>query len=835
MIKDRHKTKEQLIAELEELRQRTSRLGALEESLQKTQARLELALKGADLGLWDYNLETGEAYVNERRAEMVGYSVDELGPHISSWGKLVHPDDIERVTNAFNAHVEGRTPLYESEHRLRHKSGEYIWVLARAKVVEWDERGYPVRIVGTSLDITYRKQTEEALQSARNELERQVEERTAELRDANEQLRRQISVCRQAEDALRESEARYRFLAEHAQDILWTMDLNMHTTFVSRSIEKVLGFTHEERMRQDAREQLTPESCEIAQQRLLEDLRIEREQGIQPEKFVVIELDYLHKNGSIVCLESVMSFIRDEKGAPIGIHGLSRDITERKRAEEALKQSEERLALALDGANLGIWSWDLTTGKAVWAERTLQLLGYGPSETESDVKSWKKLVHPEDWPKVSENLNLHIQGKLPTFEVEYRILNKYGDWQWVQAQGKAIGFDADGKPIRMTGVIADATDRKKAEESLAKSEELQRTILSTSPVGIGLSVGRNMVWVNDAWKEMFGLGPNDADPLTINARVLYPTQEEFERVGNVLYEGIEAGQVHETDATMIRKDGTTFDVHLAMKAVDTSDPSRGTIAAITDITNRKRAEREHERAVSLLRSTLESTADGILVVDMDGTIVSFNNRFSELWKIPEQVLALREDKAALVFVLSQLKDPQGFITKVEELYSQPGTESFDVLEFKDGRVFERYSRPQTIGEKIVGRVWSFRDVTERKRAEEEGERLRNQLLQAQKMEAIGTLTGGIAHDFNNLLTIINGFAELILLQTKEDDPRRKDLKKILQTGQKGADMVQRLLAFSKSDKVRLEPLDLNRHCRKLNQAGGKHVSQDDRDRDYQGG
>ena len=101
------------------------------------------------------------------------------------------------------------------------------------------------------------------------------------------------------------------------------------------------------------------------------------------------------------------------------------------------------------------------------------------------------------------------------------------------------------------------------------------------------------------------------------------------------------------------------------------------------------------------------------------------------------------------------------------------------------------------------------DATDRKRAQEERQSLRNQLLQAQKMEAIGTLTGGIAHDFNNLLTIINGFAELILLETKEDDPRRKDLKKILQTGQKGADMVRRLLAFSKKAQVNPHPLDLN--------------------------
>jgi putative nucleotidyltransferase with HDIG domain/PAS domain S-box-containing protein len=125
-----------------------------------------------------------------------------------------------------------------------------------------------------------------------------------------------------------------------------------------------------------------------------------------------------------------------------------------------------------------------------------------------------------------------------------------------------------------------------------------------------------------------------------------------------------------------------------------------------------------EKTVSLLRGTLDSTADGILVVNNAGKIESFNQRFIELWGIPESIIASRDDNRALTFVLDQLKTPDEFLTKVRELYSDPDAESFDVLEFKDGRFFERYSRPQKIGEKSVGRVWSFRDITKHKRAEE---------------------------------------------------------------------------------------------------------------------
>jgi len=137
-----------------------------------------------------------------------------------------------------------------------------------------------------------------------------------------------------------------------------------------------------------------------------------------------------------------------------------------------------------------------------------------------------------------------------------------------------------------------------------------------------------------------------------------------------------------------------------------------------DITERRLAERELRETLSLLNATFESTADGILVVDLAGRIVSFNRTFAELWRIPDSILEAKDHAQTIAFVLEQLADPQGFLSKVRDLYARPDASSFDVLTFKDGRIFERFSQPQRIAGKSVGRVWSFRDVTESKRAEQ---------------------------------------------------------------------------------------------------------------------
>ena len=180
------------------------------------------------------------------------------------------------------------------------------------------------------------------------------------------------------------------------------------------------------------------------------------------------------------------------------------------------------------------------------------------------------------------------------------------------------------------------------------------------------------------------------------------------------------GAVREFEFQIRRPDGAERTVLDACHAA--TDPATGETlyhGILVDITDRKAEEARLEHWFSLLRATLESTADGILVVDGKGKIVSFNQKFAEMWKIPGDILVAGDDQRALESVRGQLKYPDRFLAKVQELYADPDATSSDIIEFADGRVFERYSQPQRVGGRSVGRVFSFRDVSERDKAEAE--------------------------------------------------------------------------------------------------------------------
>jgi PAS domain S-box-containing protein len=199
--------------------------------------------------------------------------------------------------------------------------------------------------------------------------------------------------------------------------------------------------------------------------------------------------------------------------------------------------------------------------------------------------------------------------------------------------------------------------------------------------------------------------------------MLHP--DDRERVVVLLDAARRKGVRFQAEYKLRRKDGgyrRIRDVGVFVKGKD--GKAMRMLGTMTDVTEWQKAEEALASSLSMLKATLESTADGILVVDKNGRVQTINRQFQDMWRIPDSLASVGDDDRLLEYVVAQPKDPEAFLSKVRWLYDHPSQESSDVLEFKDGRVFERTSKPQRIGRRIVGRVWSFRDVTKRKRAED---------------------------------------------------------------------------------------------------------------------
>lgn len=219
-------------------------------------------------------------------------------------------------------------------------------------------------------------------------------------------------------------------------------------------------------------------------------------------------------------------------------------------------------------------------------------------------------------------------------------------------------------------------------------------------------------WANPAFTRLTGYALDEA--IGRKPRDLIKSGVQSREFYERLWQTIIYGRVWRGELVNRRKDGTLYHEEMTVTPIpDENGAIRRFVAVKQDITERKQTETQTEAAQSLLRATLEATADGILVVDRGGRIVSYNRRFTELWRIPDAVLETRNDDAALNYVFDQLAEPEAFLQKVRQWYSEPEAEGEDMIYLRDGRVFERATRPQLLDGDVVGRVWSFRDVTGR--------------------------------------------------------------------------------------------------------------------------
>ncbi|MCU0576671.1 MAG: PAS domain S-box protein [Desulfobacterota bacterium] len=290
--------------------------------------------------LYSVDTQTRLTNVSPNVERVLGYKPSELIGRPFQELNLLHPDDVGRAIAETLQIISGER-IPPGVYRFITRDGETKFGESRS--VPLMRNGKLVEVIAVARDITHWMQMEEENRRYQDHLEELVKERTADLVRSNEQLKAEVKERRQAQDDLRESETKYRFLTEKMTDILWIADLNLQIIYDSPVVEKIMGFTPEERLKQKPSEMVTPESYAVVLEALGKELERDGQEGVDPDRKVKLELEYYHRNGSTVWMECVMSAVRDHAGKIVGIHGVSRDITDRKRTEDELRRYRDHL------------------------------------------------------------------------------------------------------------------------------------------------------------------------------------------------------------------------------------------------------------------------------------------------------------------------------------------------------------------------------------------------------------------------------------------------------------------------------------------------------------
>jgi PAS domain S-box-containing protein len=500
--------------------------------------------------------------------------------------------------------------------------------------------------------------------------------------------------------------------------------------------------------------------------------------------------------------------VRDGQGRPLRLAGSIADIDALKRAEASLRESESRYELAVAGSDDGIWEWDFVRERAFESARARELQGLPPGPELQPLPALlaSLRVHPDDAPRRADAMHAHLAGQTPAYECEYRVRHDDGAYRWVRVRAVCV-CDAARQAQRMAGSISDIDARKRAEQAQRLSEERYALAMTGSNEG-------HWVW-NIETDEIYA-SPMLRELLCIPAALELPTRSAF--IARIPMHPEDRTQVHQAMADHLHGrteridneyriiDPASCDVrwlHTRAQCMRDADGRPTRMAGATvEITQRKRAEEALRRSEERYELAVLGSTEGLWDWDMPSDMLYLSVRCQELlWQtVGEPLRPRREWIDATEYHPDDVAQVRAAISA--HLHGQTEHMAVEYRLRHHGGQWHWYRQRGVAVRDAQGRPYrmagSMEDITHRKQAEVERERLEQQLRQSQRLEAMGTLAGGIAHDFNNILAAIVGYGEMVQKEAPEGTPMKRHIDATMRAATRAKSLVERILAFSRS-------------------------------------
>jgi len=686
-------------------------------------------------------------------SESLGLMFDRSGTKLSDYISDLSPEDQRRFTDEFKRALKAKDHFH-IEFAVNHPGREEIAIQTDGYFIP-DDEGEILRMVGFARDITAHKR---------------------------------------AQEALRISEERHRIVSELTSDYSFSVRVNPDRTMVrewiTEAFSRITGYEPDEVGEEEWERLVHPDDHELRRQqfrrafatgRAIHEYRIVRKTG---------ELRWLREHARIIPLDD----------GSLRWYGACRDITEQKTAEFARALTEERFDAITQSSRDIIAEFD-QTGKVLYlSPNMLELLGHDPEEIVSTRRV--DLLHPGDVHVVTERLAKMMRSG-ESEQLIFRMRDSENEWRWMDTT--ATAFHTSSGDVRAVMISRDITDRLEME---AERRQLVSVVENSSEFIAMITAEGGILFLNEAGQKMVGVGGDAAARSKTIFDCLAPEDAQdlrFKILPAVDRTGRWEGDFRLRHLETSERIATLAHVFLVSHRRPSQEPILAIVAR--DISERITAERLLRESEARHRMLVESAYDLIAEIDLDGRYVYASPNFDrQLGYAPEQLLGASwfdqlhpEDQASARAAIRNLSDHE--TRECPPLRIRHRDESWRWVETN----LKKYENIR--GESLV--LAFFSDITRRKEAEEALRRSREQLMQSQKMEAIGRLAGGVAHDFNNLLTAITGYGDLLLEEIGENDEMRTDAEEIIRAAERAAGLTRQLLAFSRRQVLLPKVLDLN--------------------------